>query len=372
MSPAPYTFAYQLRRFARSVDIVDDSIFDRVRQLVYKYVRSELGAAYFELMREQDIGGSPGLRMFWSSEDRDHSWLVNQADGSFSNPITMAFGQQQPLWIVDADKAPLADSASLRDEWSHSDQLTTYQPVADNESIRTLVVLPLRRKRLLGVCYFECGDYIGITDVARMELKLLAESIAILLELYETNRSQSEMTSSAIFELQESLEAAKFPKLTKPHFFVAFSNRADIHVRSAIQRVLHEASDRLEFTDWTKINEAGNINAQIAKEIVRARFGICYLSEPAKEPADGVEYTDNPNVIFEAGMLHAHTATSDAGDGAEPAGWIPIREKASPPPPFDFAAERIVYVPRLPGGSVEEDLLLETLRARITSLLGPG
>ena len=158
MSPTPYTFAYQLRRFARSVDIVDDSIFDRVRQLVYKHVRSELGAAYFELMREQDIGGSPGLRMFWSSEDRDHSWLVNQADGSFSNPITMAFGQQQPLWIVDADKAPLADSASLRDEWSHSDQLTTYQPVADNESIRTLVVLPLRRKRLLGVCYFECGD----------------------------------------------------------------------------------------------------------------------------------------------------------------------------------------------------------------------
>ena len=46
-----------------TVDIVDDEIFDRVRQLIYKYVKNELGAAYFELMREQQLDVDSGLRL---------------------------------------------------------------------------------------------------------------------------------------------------------------------------------------------------------------------------------------------------------------------------------------------------------------------
>ena len=61
-------------------------------------------------------------------------------------------------------------------------------------------------------------------------------------------------------------------------------------------------------------------------------------------------YDDNANVVFEAGMLHARTLVSSDTEGGEPAGWIPVREKASPDPPFDFAAERILVVPRTRGG----------------------
>ena len=235
------TFAGQLRHFAKSVDIVDDEIFERVRHLIYKYVRNELGAAYFEVMRDQFIETDPGLKMFWSSEDRDHVWRIHQASGSPTNLITRVFVEQRALWVVGKDKKALEETDELEDLWCHGNDLQPYQPAAESP-IKTLIALPLRRRRPLGVCYFESTAYLGITDVAKTELQMLGEAIAILLELYETNRSQSLMTSSAINELQESLDAAKFPRLAKPHFFVAFSNRAKSDVTTVISEVLTSAS----------------------------------------------------------------------------------------------------------------------------------
>lgn len=363
------TFASRLRHFSRSVDIVDDDIFERIRQLIYKYVRDELGAAYFEVMRKQVLDSTSGLKTFWSSADRDHIWPVSQPDGSYTNVITLAVGQQQALWVVGQDGKSLVESEKLEDEWSDNSALPSYKPMAD-QTIHTLVALPLRRARLLGVCYFECSKHMGITDVAKTELQMLAESITILLELYEENRFQSAQTSVAISELSDRLQSARFPRLTRPHFFVASSNRADPTVKNVISEVLDKFSDKIESTDWAKMSESGNINAQIALEIMQSRFGICYLSEPIGDEGDeGVDFRDNANVIFEAGMLHARTAMNDPGDQGEPKGWIPLREEASPPPPFDFAAERILLVPRFGDGRVNEERLREVLTNRIDSLL---
>ena len=370
MTSTENTFAGQLRHFARSVDIVDDRIFENIRILMYKYVKDELGASYFELMRGQNLDTDPALKMFWSVDEKDHYWPIKKPDGSYTNAVTMAYAQQQPLWIVDQDKRPLNEAGKLEDQWSRNLDLPSYRPVKD-QPVRMLVVLPLRRQRSLGVCYFESSAHIGITEVAKVELLLLADAIAILIELYEANRAQSAMTSSAIFELQERLEQARFPQLTKPHFFLAFSNQADHHVTTIIREALHLFSEQLDFTDWQRIDESGDVNAQIVKEIARSRFGICYLSEPAREPTEGgVKYADNSNVVFEAGMLHARTAANAAGDGDEPAGWIPMRETSSPPAPFDFRAERTLEIPRFEDGSLNEDRLLDTLTERITRLLG--
>ena len=365
------TFANQLRHFARSVDIVDDSTFDSVRRLIYIYVRNELGAAYFELLREQPMerNSAAGLKMFWSSDEQDHTWPMRGQDGAYTNLITLAFGEKQPLWVVDRGKHVLKGAGELADEWSDNKGLESYEPVADTD-VRTLVVLPLRRKRLLGACYFECGEYMRITDVAKKELQILAESIAILLELYEINRTQAAMTANAIADLSERLQSARFPKLTRPHFFYAFSSRAETSVKMVVAEVLKEFDDRLDFTDWSNINESGNINAQIARDIARARFGICYFSEPSESKSEGMPaYIDNANVVFEAGMLHARTIADDPSSGREPTGWIPMREEDSPRAPFDFAAERILIVPRFRDGALNEDRLREMLRARINTLL---
>jgi hypothetical protein len=368
MSFKENTFAGQLKHFAKSVDIVDDDVFDRVRQLIYKYVRSELEAAYFELAREQDIDGHSGLRMFWSSEDRDHNWRLQNDDQTYVNCITRAVAVDRPMWVVGTDKTPLVEAQTYEDLWSRGTDLPRHKPSVDHP-IKTLVVVPLRRRRVLGAYYFESPAYIGITDVAKKELMQLADSLAILFELYEAHKSRTRMTGEAIFDLQETLESARFPKLTMPHFFVAFSKRADPRVRTVIRETLDKFSDRLEFTDWTQIGDSGNINAQIAREIVRSRFGICYLSEPAEDAGEH-GFVDNPNVVFESGMLHALTSANAATNGAEPSGWIPMREGDSAQAPFDFAAERTIEIPRSANGEVNEDRLARVLEERILKLLG--
>ena len=59
---------------------------------------------------------------------------------------------------------------------------------------------------------------------------------------------------------------------------------------------------------------------------------------------DGVEYVDNPNVVFEAGMLHARTSVDETDKSGEPCGWIPIREAESAPAPFDFSPSKIMLL----------------------------
>jgi hypothetical protein len=96
---------------------------------------------------------------------------------------------------------------------------------------------------------------------------------------------------------------------------------------------------------------------------VRSRYGICYFSQPAP-PGSGHKYADNPNVIFEAGMLHALVNAPDA----PPSGWIPVREGDSPEAPFDFADQRIEQVPR-DEGQVDEEKLRTQIQRRLAALV---
>jgi hypothetical protein len=100
---------------------------------------------------------------------------------------------------------------------------------------------------------------------------------------------------------------------------------------------------------------------QLAEIITRSQFGLCYFSEPQRETGG---YKDNPNVVFEAGMLHTTILSN-----AEPSGWIPLRENKSPPLPFELASERIFVVPRTADGRLNEELFHVRLRARIQLLL---
>ena len=126
--------------------------------------------------------------------------------------------------------------------------------------------------------------------------------------------------------------------------------------------VLKEFSGRLRVIQWNRIDDSDTITVQLAEAITTSRFGLCYLSEP--QGASG-NYIDNQNVLFEAGMLHALTALSIH----ERSGWIPLREAQSPPPPFDFAGDRIEIVPRTGDGRLNEDLFRTRLSARLRRLL---
>jgi len=367
------TFAGQLKHFAQTVDIVDNSTFNQIRYLIYKYVTKELKSDYFEL-----LGGEFGnngnrqawLRTFWSSDEKLHLWPIRVNDGTYTNPVTNAFDKATPMWLINPDKKPLDEAAKCQDLWSHTPNLSQYQPSA-GQPVRTAVVVPLSFQRLMGVFYMESSEYMEATDVGKLELSRLADALAMLYGLWDVNQANSRSKDHAIGDLRDLLDQAKFPKLAKPHVFVAFSERADEAVRSVINDVLGQYEDKLEFTDWTQMDEAGSITEQIGKEILASRFGICYLSEQVEPDGPAPRrFNDNSNVVFEAGMLHARTSvTADTDEGGQ-TGWIPIRERNSPPPPFDFSTQRILYIPRSKSGELNEPRLREMLKRRIARLLG--
>lgn len=362
------TFAGQLLHFAASVDIVDDITFDAVRSLVYSYVQNELSAEYFELVYEEQFEGQPAqLWTFWSSRDLRHSWPVLNPDGSYSDPVAQAFDRRQPLWILAPDKSPLGAEGEYEDRWSELRDIPPYRPSAEFP-VLTLIVVPLiYRGRPLGAYLIESGRYVEATDVAKVELSRLGTALSILYGLYDTNRGRAKNTADAIGDLRELLAAAEFPRLAKPHFFLAYPQEADPRVKYVINDVLNEFSDKLEFTDWAEIYRSGNVPSQISTEINRSRFGICYFSQPIDEHMQRFE--DNPNVLFEAGMLHARTSVAGEARGV-PSGWIPIREVNSPPKPFDFQSERILEVPRSKTGELREEILRDDLTKWIDNLLG--
>jgi hypothetical protein len=228
------TFGAQLRHFARSVDIVDDEVFELVRKLMYRYVRKELGVTYFEVMRDQLIDNEPGLKMFWSIEDRDHLWRISQPDGSPTNLVTRAFAEQRAMWVV--------------------------------------------------------GDVRGVAGAHR---------------------------------------SARVHGLAQHQHFGE-----------------HQRPDRPG-------DHAGQLRNLLPLRALPREAGVHGQSER------GVR----------AGMLHARTADAILGGSVDGGGWIPLREAASPPVPFDFAADRTIIVPRFPDGSLNEDRLHEALRRRVESLL---
>ena len=358
------TFAERLTHFALSVDIVTDDTFDRVRDLVVDNMRNELETAYFGLMEFTSVDGQPGLRTIWSSAGMDGSTTIGDDDGNYKQQVCLAFDRGIALWVVEKGGGALEPDAEYVDMWSSCDSLPPYQPPLRGKEMRTSIMVPLERGRTkLGVMYLESTAYVEATDIARREMEQLATAISTLIELRSVNRLQAQSTKKAVAQLSKFVGDAQFPRLTKPNLFVASSSKADGDVMEIIREVLGDYDKKVNVIDWTRIEESGAITVQIANKIVRSRFGICYFSEAT---TDGdFAYADNPNVIFEAGMLHALINSPDA----PPSGWIPVREKNAPPAPFDFANERIEPVPRDDRGKLEQDQFRRRIRRRIEDLL---
>lgn len=359
------TYAGELRHFVESIDIVSDQTFREIRDLVWKYLTDQLEAEYFEIMYRTSIGPRPSLKAHWSSRDEELAWSIHGDEGAYSNPITAAFDNNKPLWLVSPDDSELARAAEVRDQWSRLTKLPPYQPLV-LRPIRTAIVVPLPLHPTYGLYFVETRKSVSFNETGKEELHALGEALGIALELNNLYRVQSRLTRDAIRELRATLESAEFPELAKPRLFFAFSNRADRSVIDVVKTVLRTFSDRLEVRDWDQMRTAGNIPQQITHSIARSKFGICYLSEPQPDNSFN-EYIDNPNVVFESGMLQAQT--NAYAQEKEPTGWIPIREENSPQAPFDFASSRMIIVPRAQNGDLDEQRLREDLHQQVKSLL---
>ena len=345
------------RRFALSVDIVNDNIKDQIVAILNNICLKTLGASFYEVqIRKLGRGGNYSyLETVWSNVDG----IVNpiKTDGEYTGQTTFAFDKNIKLWVNEENGDYLNENSQCLDSWSEVKDLPKYWPYNNSKNkFRTSIILPLSLKGdfvPFGVVNFEFEKCHLINDRNIKIFENLAHSIAILTHSYDVRKQQAKNTKETLTELR-SLTDKNILVLEKPKVFVAFPMNCEKDIIQIIQEISEEFSEEYDFVFWDSINKSGSIDEHLIEEITKSKFGIAYFSQLG----DNGNYVDNPNVVFEAGMFHAMTSDNLS---KEPVRWIPIREAKSGKKPFDFAHQRIIEIRRIKGNKIDDIEAIKTL-----------
>jgi hypothetical protein len=354
------TFASHLRHFARSVDIVDWGTLSDVQQLIFDYLQEEFDAKYLELSIQHEVNGVPGLRTFRSSSNRSFSVQIEDANGEYTCQAALCYAERKSLWIVGVDQKPLRIAQGYWDMWSEVTALPKYRPPLDQQALFTSVLIPVCRPndRILGVMVIESSKYQDKSQFDEQEFLDLADAWGVLYDLREFNEIQTRGTRDAVEHLRKLKDLAGFPQMSKAQVFLSYADKADNRVIGLVIEEIGKLRDSPTIVKWRDIEASGQITTQIDDAINASRFGVCYLSEPGGQ--DG--FQDNANVLIEAGMFHEREV-SQGGTIC-----LLIRERNSPPSPFDIANQRILYVPR-ENGVLNPELFKAELEGRLAWLM---
>lgn len=363
------SFGTELNRFALAVSLIDRASWEQFKSLIEDYLLNKIRAHYFELMTDGvRVARRPGMEVFWSSTHNKSTEPIFNDDGEYYGMRAFAYHRDQSLWITAKDKGTITrPDCELEDSGRLRPELPRYQDTEGlNLPTRTAVIVPMRfANRVFGVFVIEHPEHKPWTEPAHEEIQLAVLSLARIVSVERATEEQLDSVRKAFASLQGAVDSLS-PALDKPKVFVASSSNSDETVISLIREVLNEYSTEFDVKYWKDFVSPGQITREVAKQIVDSRFGIVYLSERIDSTSpEELPYTDNGNVLFEAGMLHALSENKDL-----PArGWIPIREdsKVAGNPPFDIAQERMVIVPRVEAG-VNSEAFKTSLRSMIDSL----
>lgn len=360
------TFADQLKLFALSTDVVDESRFNRVYKLIQEYCLETLEIEFTKLYQASKIDGDPALTRYRLNSTANENIRSVKINKKYTGQIALAFGERKPLWIISPSRSQkLVSARSYIDQWSGVKSIPAFQTSGDpsEESISTSIVVPIYNQGDdLGVLCFETTQCLEITEEAKSELHKIAQTVGMLFRLRRAVDTQRKTTIEAIDNLQKIL-TSPLPKLTKPKIFLASSSKAEADVIESVLEILKNKTyaQKLDLIYWKEMADPGNINSKLLKEIATCRYGICYFSEKSEDET----YIDNVNVVFEAGMFHGRVDEIKS----QPASWIPIRERNSPSLPFDFAQERILWVERNGKGGIKKPSFQKQLKYILDAML---
>ena len=367
------SFGKTLLHFSYACDLVDDSTFERIRDLILDYTKRVLEIEFDRFLIEGDSLQKKKVLLPHRLATTGNYQVIDVEDenGKIVSLAGYAYSKNVPLWIVSAEtEADLRKAIKYRDLWSNEKRLPKYwypDIGIQGEPIRTSILIPVgSSERIIGVQTYETHHRLDVTKGAKEELQAIADAMYQIYQATLDYKRRMKTTVQAFNHLNDILQKP-LPKLTKPKIFLASSNKADEDVIAVIKKVIErDYRDKFDLVYWKDMNQPGNINAQLLKELSQCRFGICYFSEKVSTEKGPTCYYDNPNVIFEAGMLHGRSANNTKF----PATWIPIREQESTATPFDFSAERTIMVNRRNGksGKVLKGALVRSLRERVDAL----
>ena len=369
----------RFRHFSLSIDTVDEENYRRIQQSLKTYLCKSLGASFFRVLVDGfqvPIDGAlrPCLTTVWAEVAKGHfgDQLANlpvlDAQGQPFSQSSYAYFYREPLWINASDESDVLMTKPKRtiDSWSKAKHLPAYRDYGRGDS-RTSILLPLEYDfRLFGVLNLEFRERLSCNEPSKLALRMLATSLARIVFLHQSHRSRKRSTNRA-FEQLESLDSRISSPLEPRTIFLASSSRADREVMEILRRVLGSYKPLLLLQDWAEQASSGSISDQIARDIRSCEFGVCYLSElPAEGTGSVHSFLDNPNVLFEAGMMQMLTELQDP-DPTEASRWIPVREdhRLTSAAPFDFAGERMVIVPRDPRGALLKEELEESVESAV-------
>jgi len=368
-----------------TVDFVDDELFDDLTGLLETSFSEAWRINFFRVLLsghsiQTEDGEIPALSTIWSGHDNKMGDMqIATNTGEPTNQTTYSFLHRKPLWIKAKDGSKLAkhttSSEGLADEWPGAPNLPALPPYRDygGGETRTAIILPLDYGgRMFGVINLEFLDAISISGRAISSANSFAKSLARIVWLHETNKTQMSDTQDALRRLHFGYDAAANAFRGRT-VFLASSGRADKVVVDTINSVLKtDFADHFDVEFWAEDSASGGINDQVRAAIAAAEFGICYMSEPVQDGTDTVQYVDNPNVLFEAGMFQMSHQLRDDPSDHNVARWIPIREALdiTTPLPFDFASDRVLIVPRdATTGEVDTEEFADRFRRAIDGLI---
>jgi hypothetical protein len=363
------TFGEHLRQFALSVDFIEPMQCQQVQEQIRKYLQVQLGAVQVGLFEKMVIDDREGMAAVWSYPSLCLHQTLRNSDNRYRRQLALALGESRNLWVVSERDERLSSSNPGVDVWGEKEDrdLPPFYAPTDAQPAKTSVILITRDARGVanGAFVVEMQNRVRPTKVLKQETSLLADAVGLLHATDRGTREQREGTNKAIANLAELVRRLELDTGPRPLLFLASAHRAKTDVMRALNEVLADFVDHVFVRRWSEMQSPGNINLQLADEIRRAQYGICYLSE---EDADEKgTFRDNPNVLVEAGMLHMVTqATTAAGTG-----WIPIREANSARMPFDLESQRMVIVERSPDGILDEERFRTDLSAKLSALLWP-
>ncbi len=371
-----------LTHFSWSIGTVDRLVIEELGEIIDRYFRRTLGVCFYQLALDgakiestahPELRDQPGLTGVWSSHSTK-DFPIRRGDTHRCH-TTWAYDLDRPLWIT-ADNGGLLSKTTgegattvCQNHWSPiaEEALPPYLDYADGKA-RTSIILPLRYAgRVFGVMNLEFPETLKCTELGRDEMMAIANALARILWLHETDKERLEKRRRLIERLSDGLRTAT-SLLSRPQVFVASAAKADEQVVDAIKATL-KGIGNFDLVFWRDISESGNINSQVIDRISTCLFGVCYLSEPVGGKTRP-RYRDNANVLFEAGMLNV------LGDLPETrnTGWIPVRESheegLTAAPPFDIVSLRTVIVPRDARGKFNKQSFVEQLSGMIKEARG--
>jgi len=353
------SFSNNLLQFIDSVDILEESHLKQLVSIIKQYVKKVLNINHIKIMHTSNSMNSSGTSLHGLFK-KETIPLDNDLQDKGQMPF--AFIKAQPLWILPSSKdETLNTTKHYIDKWSSHTNLPRYKTFKSDSKSKTSIIIPLfhdfRQKEKVGIINFESDEYIEPTQIAKETLKNISKVISKAIRLKIIKEQFQETTTKTLKKLNSQIEDISL-KLTKPKIFLGYPDTAEDEVIGTIKSLLDELyGTQILLCDWKTDSTPGPISQKLFEDIQQSAYGIFYFSEKDKNNPN--RYTDNKNVIFEAGLFH----------GKKNPNWILIREEASEETPFDIADLRTLHIERNSEGAIQKENFRVELKKMLNSII---